>query len=140
MTYAKSHLKVIYQRTDGHCHLCHCKLSFLNYGERGSRGAWEVEHSRARAKGGTDHGNNLKPACIPCNRSKGALTTRTVRGWNGLTRAPLSKAKRQAIRKDNRDACTVIGSTIGLIGGLPGVLIGAAVGALVGDQIRPPKA
>jgi 5-methylcytosine-specific restriction endonuclease McrA len=37
----------------------------------GERGVWEVEHSVARAKCGSNHGNNLYAACITCNRSKG---------------------------------------------------------------------
>jgi 5-methylcytosine-specific restriction endonuclease McrA len=55
------------------------KLAFTNYGKRGARAAWEVDHSRAKANGGTDHLNNLMPACIPCNREKGTLTSRAMK-------------------------------------------------------------
>jgi 5-methylcytosine-specific restriction endonuclease McrA len=140
MPYTQVQLRQIYDRTDGYCHLCHCKLSINNYARPGQRGAWEVEHSRARAQGGTNHGNNLKPACIPCNRGKGTLTTRTVRGWNGLSKAPYSKVKKQALRRENTTAGGLIGATFGLVGGLPGAVIGAVVGALIGDSIKPPKA
>ncbi len=140
MPYTQIQIRRIYDRTDGHCHLCYCKLSIINFGKRGERGAWEVEHSRARAVGGTDHGNNLKPACVSCNRSKGTLTTRTVRGWNGVSRSPYSKTKKRAMRKENTTAGAVLGATLGLAAGLPGAVIGAVFGALIGDNIKPPKA
>ena len=83
MKFDKNQRRVIYEKTDGHCHICHIKLSFVNYAREGERGAWEVEHSRPQAKGGTHHGNNLFPACIICNRNKSDYTTHTARGWNG---------------------------------------------------------
>lgn len=71
MNYGDEELKDIYDRTSGYCHLCHRKMSLSNYGRPGARGAWEIEHSRPRVKGGTDHGNNLYGAHIKCNRAKG---------------------------------------------------------------------
>ena len=71
MGYSKEKLHEIYDRTTGYCHICHKKLAFKNYSSVGSRGAWEVEHSKPRAKGGSDNLKNLYPACIFCNRSKG---------------------------------------------------------------------
>ena len=65
-------LNAIYDRSRGYCHICGKKLAFINYGNFGKRGAWEVDHSKPRVKGGTDHPNNLYPACISCNRSKGS--------------------------------------------------------------------
>ena len=67
----------IYDRPSGYCHICGRKLSFQNYGIIDARGAWEVEHSIPWAFGGTDHLNNLYPACISCNRGKGTYSTRT---------------------------------------------------------------
>lgn len=52
-------LEYVFERTAGYCHLCHCKLAFCNYGLHGTRGAWEVEHSNPRARGGTNRLNNL---------------------------------------------------------------------------------
>lgn len=46
------------------------------YGERGRAGAWCIEHSRAKALGGTDHINNLYPSCFNCNERKGRHFTR----------------------------------------------------------------
>jgi HNH endonuclease len=55
--------------------------------------ACEVEHLIPWSLGGTDHLNNLYPACIPCNRGKGTTSTRTVRAWNGrITSAAVSRA------------------------------------------------
>lgn len=139
MPYDQQQLRAIYYRTDGYCHICHCKLSLTNYGAAGKRGAWEVEHSRARANGGTDHGNNLKPACVLCNREKSDYTTRTARAWNGTTRAPLSKAKKQQIRKENADLGTAVGLLVGAVGGPLGMAAGAAIGRALGKSIRPPK-
>src|SRR5439155_23025161 len=116
MSFSDETLSCIHDRTSGYCHLCWLKVCFRNYGIIRARGAWEVEHSITWARGGTDHLNNLYPACIPCNRSKGTISTRTVRAWNGRTRAPLSRYRRQEIRNRN---------------GWTGVTVGLAIGARV---------
>lgn len=94
--YSKEQLRSIFDRTAGECHICHKKVAFKNYGEFGEHGAWEVEHSKPRAKGGTDHRNNLYAAHIKCNREKGTVTTQTARSWHDQTRAPLSREEREA--------------------------------------------
>src|SRR6185295_775084 len=94
-------LRAIYDRTTGKCHLCGKQLSVTNYGRFGEKGSWEVEHSNARARGGTDRLNNLYAACISCNRSKGAVTTRAARAREGRTHAPLSREKRKMARREN---------------------------------------
>ncbi|HVT26948.1 MAG TPA: HNH endonuclease signature motif containing protein [Lacipirellulaceae bacterium] len=139
MPYEVTLLRTIYERTDGYCHICHCKLSFKNYASLGNRGSWEVEHSRPRACGGTDHRNNLFPACIRCNRDKSDFTTRTARKWNGTSRAPYSKAVKSKMRDDNAAAGGILGGLFGLAGGPVGVAFGAAVGAAIGRSIKPPK-
>jgi len=140
MSYTEPSLRIIYDRTDGHCHICHRKVHFKNYAKSGARGSWEVEHSIARCLGGTDHGNNLRPACVSCNRSKGTKTTRTARGRHGNSRAPLSRAKKENVRQENRLLGGAIGGLIGLIGGPPGVIFGATIGAALGHSAKPPKA
>ena len=77
--YSDEQLERIYDKTGGCCYHCGKKLAWKNYGSRGSRGAWEVDHSRPSSRGGTDHLNNLVPSCIPCNRSKGDMTSREFR-------------------------------------------------------------
>jgi 5-methylcytosine-specific restriction endonuclease McrA len=139
MRYDQEQLRTIYYRTDGHCHICHCKVSLRNYGAVGERGAWEIDHSRPRSKGGSDHGNNLFPACVRCNRDKSNVSTRTARIWNGTTRAPLSREKKRAIRTENAVTGGVIGGLLGLAGGPVGMAVGASIGTAVGRSLSVPK-
>jgi len=125
MRFTNEQLDQIYRKTSGYCHLCHTKLSRKNYGQDDERGAWHVEHSVPRAKGGTDHLNNLKPACISCNLDKGTQTTRAARGRNGKTRAPMSVEKRKQAKSEN----TFLGA---LGGGLAGLAVGGPIGAAIG--------
>ena len=53
---------------------CGKKLSFTNYANYDHGMAWEIDHSKAKAKGGTNYFRNLQPACIPCNRNKGTTS------------------------------------------------------------------
>jgi len=137
MAYTDEMLSAIYDRTSGYCHICGKKLAFTNYAKPGKRGAWEVEHSVARANGGTERLNNLYAACITCNREKRDGSTRAARGRNGRTRAPLSRSKRAEQRATN----TAVGAGLGaLVGGIlfgpPGALIGAGVGAAAGKEAK----
>ncbi|HEY9488540.1 MAG TPA: HNH endonuclease [Chryseosolibacter sp.] len=130
-------LRRIYDRTEGRCHVCHSKLNFNHHGKNGTHGAWHIEHSKARAKGGSDHGNNLFPACTGCNLDKGILTSRTVRKYYGNTRAPYNKARKEQIRESNTTAGAIVGGLIGADGGPVGFFIGAAIGAIIGDETSP---
>jgi len=76
MPYDMIDLRYIFDKTNGYCYHCRKKLAWKNYGVVGVRGAWEVDHSNPRAKGGTDYIRNLIPSCISCNRSKGILSSR----------------------------------------------------------------
>ncbi|KXB05573.1 hypothetical protein AKJ50_00570 [candidate division MSBL1 archaeon SCGC-AAA382A13] len=73
MSFSRRKLPKIFNKTNGRCRYCGKPLVFRNYGQKRSLigGRWEVDHSKPKAKGGTDHLNNLYPACISCNRSKG---------------------------------------------------------------------
>ncbi len=62
----------VYEKCDGKCEYCGKRLSIKNHGRPGERGAWEIDHSRSRANGGTDHLNNLVAACVDCNQDKGS--------------------------------------------------------------------
>lgn len=127
----------IFRKTNGRCHICRCQLSFNNYGKTDARGAWEVEHSVPRAKGGTDHLNNLYASCVTCNRSKGSSTTRSARAKNGYTNAPLSKGKKIS------NALT--GGAIGTLATffvpphlrVVAAVFGAVLGAVIGHEIEP---
>ena len=136
----KEKLYKIFQKTDGYCHICHRKLCLINYGIHGSKGAWQIEHSKAWANGGSDHMNNLYPACIPCNIDKGTRHIKTVRSQYGTTRAPYSKAKKQKLKNDSIADGALIGVSIGFaLGGPAGGLIGSFIGGLLGNESAPKK-
>jgi len=137
MAYGEYELNWIYDRTDGDCHLCGKKLSFINYARFGFRGAWEVEHSIPRSMGGTDHLNNLFAACITCNRSKRACSTRVCRSQYGRRRAPYRKETKQQIIRDNTITGSVIGGAVGLVGGPWGSALGAYIGGRIGRSLNP---
>lgn len=140
MRFDKQILTRIYRRTSGYCHLCHAKLSLKNYGQAGKRGAWQVEHSVPRSKGGTDHLNNLFPACVSCNCDKSNKTTRTARGWNGKTCAPLNREKRKQAKLENGFAGAIAGGIAGgAIAGPVGAIVGAVTGACVGSSANPDR-
>jgi len=140
MSFDKQTLSRIYRRTSGYCHLCHAKLALKNYGQNGKRGAWQIEHSVPRSKGGTDHLNNLFAACVSCNCDKSSKTTRTARSWNGKTCAPLGMEKRKQAKFENglagAIACGIAG---GAIGGPVGLIVGALTGACVGSSGNPDR-
>ncbi len=127
----------VYDKTDGYCHICGKKLSFINYGIPGKKGAWQVDHSKPKAKGGSDHPNNLYPACISCNLEKSDYLTRTARRWNGRKNAPLSKVKKRLKRRDNTIYGAIIGGTVGSIVGPGGTILGATIGAFIGSDKNP---
>ena len=138
MKFKADQLDRIYEKTGGCCHICHVKLSRSNHGKNGRKGAWHADHSVPRSKGGTDHGNNLRAACVPCNLAKSNRTTRTARRWNGKTRAPLSREN--WIEKKNENAALRAlagGIATGLVFGVPGAIIVALVGGVLGDSSNP---
>ena len=74
MTFSDETLGRIWDKTNGYCKYCEKKLAWINYGNPYGKGSWEVDHSQPISKGGTDHLNNLVPACTSCNREKGDMT------------------------------------------------------------------
>lgn len=139
MRFTDEELRFIYDRTSGKCHLCHSRRAYCNYGRVGARGAWEVEHSNAQANGGTHRLNNLYAACVPCNRSKGARTTRSVRAANGNSRAPLSTRARQGAKGWNALGGGALGALAGARFGPLGIVAGAAIGALLAYEEDPDR-
>lgn len=132
MAYTKEKLDSIFKKTDGSCHLCRKKLARKNYGAIGARMAWEVDHSRPRAHGGSDHGNNLLPACIPCNREKRAISTRAARRARGYKAAPLSRQQKTQNAwvgaAGGAIAARIALAPLGPLGMLGGAVLGAALG------------
>jgi len=139
MSYSTDELEDIFDRTDGRCHICGGPLAFCNYGLFGRRGAWEVEHSNARANGGTSRRNNLYAAHITCNRRKRAGSTRAARAEYRRMAAPYSKAKRAAVRDKNTAIGAVIGGFSAKVLGASDrdALIYAVVGGAIGRKLEP---
>lgn len=119
-----------FDRTCGECHLCWGKLAWSNYGVHGRRGAWEIEHSVAQARGGTHHGNNLYAAHVACNRRKRDAHNRTARAYHGRTRAPWSEKKRENARWENAAATAGIGGLFAALLGAPVLPFALALGVL----------
>lgn len=128
-------LNQIYDRTSGRCHLCHKKLSFINYGKRGTRAPWHIEHSIPKAKGGTDHLRNLYAACISCNLEKGTKSTRTIRSRNGVKAAPLSEKRIAEKRESNALKGMCVGAVWGSREGASGAILGGIFGLFLGDSL-----
>jgi 5-methylcytosine-specific restriction endonuclease McrA len=139
MKYTDQILNSIYDKTDGCCHICHKKISFSNYGIPGSKGAWHVDHSVATVRGGSNRFSNLMPACIPCNTSKGAQSTKSVRLKNNKMRAPLSAQKKQEAKAQSIFSHAAVGGCIGLLFGPLGGLVGSVIGGLVGHDAAPKR-
>lgn len=134
MKRSNERLNAIYDKTNGYCHLCHKKLAFSNYGINGAKGAWHIDHSIPRAKGGSDHLNNLYAACIPCNLTKSDSNNKLVRSVYGHKRAPYSKSKLESIKNTNTSGGFIVGAIIGLRFGPIGALVGGLVGGLIGSD------
>lgn len=112
--------RAVYARSGGDCHICHDPVGPRSYGRLESPLGWEIDHSVPRSRGGTDRLNNLYPAHIDCNRSKGAKSTRTARRAFGYGAAPLSLAQRAEARQ------------LALLVGVGG---GGAIGYWLGQQM-----
>ncbi len=131
-------LRAVFNKTAGRCHICHKRVAFSRYGVISARSGWEIDHSVPRAKGGTDHPNNLFPAHISCNRSKQDGGTRAARADFGKARAPMSVERRQRAK-----LWTAVGGalTAGATGfrfaGPPGFLAGVIVGGIIGYEMDP---
>lgn len=68
---SNSMLKLIFERTSGHCHFCGDPLLLTKYGCKNIDdldGAWELDHIIQKGKGGSKKADNCLPACIRCNR------------------------------------------------------------------------
>lgn len=123
MGYSAEDLDFIFESTDGRCHLCWKQLSRRSYAR-----TWEIDHSVAKERGGSDHLRNLRPACISCNRSKQAGSSRTARRREGHSRAPKSRSSRET----GRAIGTVVGLGVGALFGPIGAMVGGGIGYALG--------
>lgn len=101
MKWTQDKLKQVFDRTSGKCHICHRLVEYSSYGNVKRGDGWEVEHSIPRSHGGSDNLNNLYPAHVNCNRSKGAKSTVSARRKFDKKRAPLSVEKRKKSKLDS---------------------------------------
>ncbi len=137
MKFTDEQLEIIFDKTCGECHICRKRMCFSNYGQFGQRGAWEVEHSNARANGGTHSLNNLYAAHIRCNRSKGKCSTRSARGRHGYRCAPYSQPRKERNAWTGAGVaalCTVLVPPQLRVGA---ALVLSAVGAIAGYHKKP---
>lgn len=138
MLYSEEELRRIFDKTAGRCHICGEKLAWVNYAKHGSRGAWEVDHSRASAAGGTDDFRNFLPAHISCNRSKRDRSNQQVRAEYGRSKKPMSVAERERAQRESAFASGATGAIVGgLIAGPPGAIVGGLLGRLIGRSVDP---
>lgn len=135
MRYNDDQLNSIYDRTGARCHICWKSLAFRNYGRPGRHAAWEVDHSRSRARGGSDSAQNLFAACVPCNREKSADSSRTARARNGRRLAPLSRRSCERARSEQAASGAVVGALLGMRFGIVGLIGGALIGAATSSRI-----
>jgi hypothetical protein len=102
----------VWARTHGHCHLCHEPVDLGTYGLAAVFGAEAatVDHLVPQSHGGDDHRDNILPAHLGCNASRG---TRPV----GLTRYRMTGEVEAPLSTDGRigvgAAMTGLGALIG---------------------------
>lgn len=129
-------VRSVHRRTDGRCHVCGKRRALKNHGRSEKERGWEIDHSVAKAKGGTNHRNNLFVACTSCNRSKGTRPSRAARARHGRSCAPLSRERKQAARRGNTVAGGIVGGLVGLAFGPVGMALGAVTGACIGNEVE----
>ena len=61
----RTHKHALFGKQEGHCGGCRMAFPFRNF---------EIDHVIPRAKGGSDHADNLQLLCGACNRAKGTGT------------------------------------------------------------------
>ncbi len=59
-------LKYMGNKAEGKCYCCQIRYIHIT--------DFQIGHNKAVAKGGTDHINNLRPICGPCNRGMGTIS------------------------------------------------------------------
>lgn len=65
----------IWRKTNGDC--CYCSVALaIDYGVHSAvrQVSMDLDHAIPRTRGGSNHIDNLLPACQPCNNRKGVKT------------------------------------------------------------------
>lgn len=138
-SHSEEELQRIFDSSSGKCHLCLKPVKFEAYGQPSREGGWEVDHSRPRAEGGSDHGNNLYPAHSSCNRRRGTRSAREVRAEHGYSRPPRSAEERKRFKQDRAVGGFTVGALAAAGLGLSpiGIFGGALLLADVGHGLDP---
>ncbi|MBS1562498.1 MAG: HNH endonuclease [Bacteroidetes bacterium] len=97
----------VHAKTDGRCHLCWQKVRHDVSNDHPL--AMEVDHSKPRAKGGSDHGHNLLPACKRCNRQKGS------RFSTGQMRSKYGNDRFKRAQQDSGLGWLLLGGTVAVV-------------------------
>ncbi|MBL8618792.1 MAG: HNH endonuclease [Deltaproteobacteria bacterium] len=86
-------LDKVWAKTHGRCHLCHLEVDLATYGLADIFGAdaATVDHLVPQSHGGDDHHDNLLPAHLGCNASRGTQPVAVTRfRMAGALDAPMS--------------------------------------------------
>lgn len=100
-----------------------------------------MEHGRPRARGGTDHPNNLRPAHAQCNASKQDRGNASVRAKHGFVRGPYTRAEVARRRRRQGAIGMAAGAAVGLLAvsllaaNAVVLAVGWLVGGLVGSRL-----
>jgi hypothetical protein len=70
MSASKEKRATIFHKTKGKCAYCGCKINPV---------AFTIDHVIPRSAGGTNHTDNLLPACKSCNLAKGSGSIEQLR-------------------------------------------------------------
>ncbi len=90
----------VWEKTDGHCHLC---------GEKLVDPEWQIDHLVPKLRGGADELWNLLPICGFCNRMKKAATLLRMRRLLMYGRYCVDAATRREDRQDGQTIYEVVG-------------------------------
>lgn len=66
----KAQRSLIYDKTEGRCHVCGCKI----------QGKWTADHVVPHASGGKCEMDNFLPCCYECNRLRWFYSPRILKG------------------------------------------------------------
>jgi hypothetical protein len=104
MPFDSETIGLVFEKSDGKCHHCGKQLAWANYGRRDARGGWEIDHSLPRARGGTDHLNNLVASCWTCNLDKSDMSYHQFR----------RQIESPVVRSRSKDVDSMLGEIIEL--------------------------
>jgi hypothetical protein len=105
----------VWAKTHGHCHLCHEKVDLGTYGFAAVFGAdtATVDHLVPQSHGGDDHHDNILPAHLGCNASRGTQPVGLTRyRMTGEVEAPLSTVGRLGMGAAMAGIGALIGGTL----------------------------